>query len=63
MVNKMYYTIMMILVIITMFYASFKAVEAQDELKHVYAELKSRCIEPSHFEKDTLSCVITYQVP
>lgn len=61
--NKIYYTFLFILVSITLLYATFQAVVAQEELQRVYGTLSSRCTEPSHFEKDTLSCVITYQVP
>lgn len=60
--NKVYYTFLFILVSITLLYATFQAVVAQEELKRVYSTLSSRCEKPSHFEKDTLSCVVTYQL-
>ena len=33
------------------------------EIQTIYSTLESRCPKPSCFDKDTLSCVITYQVP
>ena len=54
---------MMILVIVTMLYAAFQATVAQEELRHVYSTLSERCESPAFFDRESVSCVIMYQVP
>lgn len=36
---------------------------AENNNRYVYNELSSRCVEPAFFDRESLSCVITYQVP